>query len=248
MQQPSSQSPAAVPRWLIVLGSVVIAGHLFAVLVVALAAPSGLWWTPMGPDMASPPAFAQKVYEVTTPYYLKPLKMTHNYHFPSNRPGLPDISFEVRLKDEAGKTMATLTFPDQNANFWVRHSQALLARGLGDDQPVPPQMGEVVAAPGKSIPKLAVWELIGQSRDMTLEYKDQNLIPRNQMVNRPSDWSLVLVRSYARYLCRTHGAARAEILRHHKDAIPPGVLAMPNPPPDNAFDEVVSNFGEYQGE
>jgi hypothetical protein len=58
---------------------------------------------------------------------------------------------------------------------------------------------------------------------------------------RPSDWALVLARSYGRYLCRTHGAASAEIVRHTREPVSPAVLFGMRPPP-NAFDEYVATF------
>ena len=64
------------------LGSVVVAGHLFAVLCVALAAPSGPWPTPMGNSNAFGPQFARSVDEAVGPNYLSPIKMTYNYHSP----------------------------------------------------------------------------------------------------------------------------------------------------------------------
>src|SRR5262249_60520133 len=101
MPQPPSDSTIPVPRWLVVLGSVALAGHLFAVLIAALATPSGLWVLPDGINMTPPPPFALPIHQVTTPAYLQPLKMAHNYRFATNRPGPPGGFFEVRLKDQA---------------------------------------------------------------------------------------------------------------------------------------------------
>jgi hypothetical protein len=66
---------------------------------------------------------------------------------------------------------------------------------------------------------------------------------RGSPVFRPSEWSLVLARSYARHLCRTHGAASAEIIRHTRDPIYPVVLFEREPAAD-AFQDLVASFGE----
>src|SRR5947208_2495312 len=101
-----------VPRWLVLVGSLAIAFHLFAVATGALAAPSGPWPGMEGGEMMIlPPHLALLINEKTSNYYLNPIKMAHTYHFNSNRPGLPAVYFEVKLKDEAGAEVATLKFP-----------------------------------------------------------------------------------------------------------------------------------------
>src|SRR5262249_10513307 len=89
MSQPASTRVCALPRWLVALGSVALAGPLRAVRGLARAAPSGPWATPFDPSTAPPPQFAQLVDGLATPTYLRLLKMTHNYHFAANRPGPP---------------------------------------------------------------------------------------------------------------------------------------------------------------
>jgi hypothetical protein len=242
--QPATAPPKLPPRWICILGSTAIALHLVAILALVIAAPSGIWFTPFGPDMASPPQFAQSAYDIAVPYYLQQLKMTHNYHFTTNRVSLPAVKFEVRLKDEKGDVIDTLQFPDADANFWVRHRQSLLARGLGDDQPVPPQMGESVPAAGQQVRSVQIWKMVeGQGRSLYLDKVPEHLVPRDQMVLRPSDLSLVMANSYARYLCRKYGASSVEIVRRSQDPIPPAVLM--NEPPAGAFDELIANFGEF---
>jgi hypothetical protein len=63
-------------------------------------------------------------------------------------------------------------------------------------------------------------------------------------VFRASARSLLLARSYARYLCRLNGAAKAEVIRHTQEPIPPAVMFMNDQPPAGAFNELTSNFGE----
>jgi hypothetical protein len=236
--------PSRTPRWLIALASVAIVFHLSAVLVRALAAPSGPWPTPQGGTIAGPPPFALALYQWLPGDYLKALQMTHNYHFPTNRPGLPAVSFEVHLKDAAGKELAAVTVPDPNANVWLRHRQTLLAAALGLDEPVMPPQMEAIPAPNRAAPSVALWEMVPNTANrLELKRVPEHLIPRDRPVLKPSDVSMVFVRSYARYLCRTHGAASAQVVRHHRDPIPPDVLFGDNVPAD-AFDEVTSNFGE----
>ena len=62
----------------------------------------------------------------------------------------------------------------------------------------------------------------------------QFFIPRTRgQVERPSDWSLILAHSFSRYLCRTQGAASAEVIRRSRDPVSYNVLldskALPDP-------------------
>jgi hypothetical protein len=239
-------SSPEVPRWLVVLGSVAITGHLLAVVAGALAAPSGPWFMPPeGADLAPPPPFARTVSDVTNPNYLRPLHLAHSYRFAANRPGEAGVYFEVRLKDEAGNSVATVKVPGEGANRWVRHRQALLARGLIPDQQFMPRPGEAVAPPGQDVPTVPIWEPaepVAQPQHMRLRRMPEHLVPRDRPVSRPNEWSLLLVRSYARHLCRVHGAATAELARHTRYAIPP--LVLQEEPPPGAFDELIVHYGE----
>lgn len=231
-----------VPSWLIRLGSVITAIHFGAVVVGALAAPSGPWPSMGGANLATPPQFAFSLNEIVTPAYLRWLRLTSNYHFPSNRPARPDAYFEVILRDESGQELKKLRFPEEHVNPWVRHRQNLLARALAEDEPVAPQQGEVIAPPNQPVPTFLIWD-IEENRKLRLSETPQHLIPRDRPVFRPSDWSLLLAKSYARHLCRRHGASTAELIRHTKDPIPPAVLFMTNVRSE-FFDELISNFGE----
>jgi hypothetical protein len=232
--------PATPSRPLAAAASAAIVFHLGAVLANVLAAPSGPW--PPGGTAATPPQFAHSVNRELAPRYLEPLKLTHNYHFASNRPGRPGVWFAVRLTDESGRELKTLRFPDPAANPAVRHRQSLLALSLADDVPVVPPAGESVAAPGREVPTVLIWDVAGE-RELRLRAVPAHLVPRDRPVYRPSDWSLVLARSYVRHLCREYGAGKGELIRHTREAIPPAVLFEDNIPPD-AFGELVSYFGE----
>jgi hypothetical protein len=108
--------------------------------------------------------------------------------------------------------------------------------------PATTPQAELVAAPGQKVPMVDIWDEYEPNK-MRLKKTDQNLIPRDRLVIRPNEWAVLLVRSYTRYLCRTHGAASGEFIRYNRNGIPPGVLFMDNIPP-GAFDEITSNFGE----
>lgn len=235
-------STPPLPRSLAALASLAIVFHIGSVLTNVLAAPSGPWPGPEGREMMTPPQLANSVNRELLPRYLEPLKLTHNYHFPNNRPGRPGVWFEVRLWDEAGKGLRTLRFPDPAAVAAVRHRQSVLAMALADDQPVTPPAGEWVAAPGREAAAIPIWELDGD-RVLRLRSVPAHLVPRDRPVYRPSGWSLVLAHSYVRHLCRVHGAAKGELVRHTQEAIPPAILFEKDIPPD-AFGELISHFGE----
>src|SRR5262245_24014878 len=131
----SNPSPKPLPPLLKGAASVLILFHLTALGALALTAPSGPWPTPFGSSTALPPPFALAVNDFTYQYYLRPLQMTHNYHFQSNNPETPAVEFEIKLNDKRG-SVTTLKFPDPSASFWVRHRQNLLAMALAGDEPV----------------------------------------------------------------------------------------------------------------
>jgi hypothetical protein len=257
MSQPASGNPNVIPPWLVAVGSAVIVAHLLAVGAQVLAAPSGPWLTRFGPSPAEPPTFAQLVNDVTGPYYLWPLRLNHHYRFASNQVDQPGVEFTVRLKDKDGRVFKTLTFPDKDANFWVRHRQSLLAQALGNDQPV--QRGGPVALPGvgQKAETVRIWD--GEPGQMqasaekpfklTTKLRHELVqIPRDE-IWRPSDWSLLLARSYVRHLCREHGAASGELVRHSKVALPPAVLLPPTAPPAGMFaNEFFATFGDLPRE
>jgi hypothetical protein len=228
---------------LIVVGSVFAVAHLLAVGLFALAAQSGPWPTNFGASESPGPAFAGEIStKITYPYYLQPLRMTHNYHFGSNRPPQFAAYFEVQLKDERGMVFKTLTFPDEKANFWVRHRQSILAQGLAEDQPV--QLGSEVLGKGGEIPVIEIWEM-GEGQTLHLVKKQKNLVPRDRPVVRPSEWSKLLAQSYMRHLCKEYQADSAELIRHSRELVMPMDMFVPRP---DALNELKSNFGEYRRE
>jgi hypothetical protein len=245
MPQPASNAVSAVPRLVILIGSVAVVFHFLAVISNVLAAPSGPWVTPGDPfgEMAMPPRFALGLGEVLAPNYLKPIKMVQNYHFLSNQTKLPEVYFEAKLSNETNQEIATQKLPDEHANFWVRHRYSLLARGLGGDMPFQPMEGEAVGAPGQSVPDATVWSWEGKIK--TIESLPQHLVPRNRDVLRPSELARVLAKSYARYLSSSTGAVSVEVIRYSRYPIPHNVLFMGKPPPD-MLEPVVASFGKEQ--
>jgi hypothetical protein len=251
MPQPPPDSRIAPPRWLIVAGSVAIAVHLFALGALVLAAPSGPWWVPppVGVSDALPPTFAKAVEEITTLNYLRHVKLTHNYHFNSNRTAIPGVELEAHLKFKDG-SVKTLKFPDKDANPWVRHRQSLLVRALADDRPVmlDPTKGVALVREGAKKRTIQYWEIAppeGKYQSLRLKTEAEDRVPRNREVARPSEWSLLLAQSYARYLCRGYGAESAELIRYTQEVIHPVVLFGERAPQQEAFPVLKANFGEF---
>jgi hypothetical protein len=248
---PASSNSINASRWLLLAASVIIALHLGAVVVGALAAPSGPWPSiEGGMEMGPPPWFADWLGRLARPY-LKAAGLTHSYRFPTNRPALPALSLEIELKDRQGNALKdqqgaelVISIPDKGANPWVRHRQELLARWVGNDMGVTPPMSVAIAAPGQQVPEVSYWDMT-QAGELTLVSQPQHLVPRDRPVMGPSPVSLLLVRSYVRHLCHIHGAAKADVLRYHREPIPPMVLMTEADVPAEAFDPIPSHFGEF---
>jgi hypothetical protein len=259
MRQDPSGPGGLPPRWVVLAGSLAILYHLLAVVVPILDTPSGPWAGPMGRTAAEPPQFAQSLRGLTA-LHGRYLRLAHSYHFVTNRPGdVPAVRFEVRLKDAEGNSLGTLQFPDPQANPWVRHRQQLLATALAPDLPVEPPAGELLAAPGQKVPTVGIWALPDERKtppagspwaapadpsiQLWLQPVAQHLVPRTRPVMRPPEWSVLLARSYARYLCRAKGAASAEIVRRTQEPLSPQVLSDGGPAGPFSQD-LVASFGE----
>jgi hypothetical protein len=244
MSRINAEGTDGLPRRIELVGSALILLHLGAIVVAALASPSGPWPTNFGPSMALEPQFARSINEPAAKYYLRPLHLAGNYHFASNRNDLPPVKFEVKLRDRDGSVLQTLHFPEPSANFWVRQRQKMLALGLGDDLPVQPPRGEAIPAPGQKVRTVAIWDSVDKDSMLTLREVPEHLVPRDRQVYRPHEWALLLARAYSRYLCREYGAASAEVIRHSREPITPAILFAREPSPD-AFDELVCSFGQH---
>lgn len=242
-----ANAPRPLPKPFIIIGSLFAVGHLLAIGMLALAAESGPWPTNFGfASKSIGPKFATGISDnITKPYYLMPLRMTHDYHFKSNMAVPFAAYFEVILKNERGDVIKKLTFPDEKANFWVRHRQSLLAQGLAQDQPLPPmQATEMIAAPGKEAPKVEYWKQVDPNT-LRLESAESRLVPRNQPLEMPTEWSKLLAQSYMRHMCSEHDAASVELVRHTREKVLPDYMFVNRP---DAFKELTSHFGEYHRE
>lgn len=240
------------PVWLQIVGSGIAVGHLLLIGLYALAGQSGPWWYDIGPNDFGPPSgasnspgpqFATSVSaNFTMPYYLQPLRMTHNYHFQSDRRPDYAVYFEVRLKNELGDVVKTLKFPDEKAVFWVRHRQEILAQNLTPPEIARgPRGNEKLAAKGQELPKVEIWV---QEDNLSMRLKpveetdDRLRAPHEE----PSPWTRVLVKSYLRHLCRQHQAHSAELIRSSRRTVLPSDLFAPRPA--DTFKELKSYFGE----
>lgn len=232
-----------LPRWALLAGSAFLVYHLSAVLLNALAAPSGPWPAMEGADMAMPPQGIALAHDRATLPYLRAIKQTHNFHFRSNRVGNPDAYLEFRLQEKDGSFGKTLRFPDPKAPYPIRQRQAALTRWVTDDQPVQPPE-EKVAAPGTKVPEITIWEPVQNERRLNFakipahEVRDYM---RNGPLFRPSPWSLVVLRSMTRHLCKAYDADAAEVVRYSREPIPPTVLNERETPPE--MEVLQSNYG-----
>ena len=243
MGEPNAGS-GGLHSWQIAVGSVAIGIHLLAVVTTILAVPSGPWPLADGSGMSTPPQFAYSLNQLVPDSYLRGIGMAHHYRQVSNDPALVGVTIELRLEAADGSSLGTLPLPDQRNNWWVRHRQALLARALADDVPVFPPGGEMVAAPGQALPSSLIWEL-SSGGGLELRNVPEHLIPRERPVFRPSEKSLLLARSIARYVCRAYGVARVEVVRRTQEPIAPAVMFLPSTPTDEATGELVSSFGKF---
>ncbi len=238
MPSAPSASASALPRWLIAAASAAIVFHLAAVVIPILDTPSGPWATPMGRMPGDAPAFAHEAAGLAN-LHSDYFRVAHSYSFVTNRPAdIPGVRFEAVLRDKDGNVTQTLQFPDPDANPWVRHRQELLATLLAPDLPAEKPASDIIAPPGEKPAMVDIWALPGEDftasagppsappdrkQPLHLEHVPQHRL-RYRDYWRPTELSVVLARSYARYLCRTNGAASAEIVRHTREPVAPDVL------------------------
>jgi hypothetical protein len=243
---PAAPDTRPLPTWLVWAGSAAIVFHLFALVIVALAAPSGPWPSPFGPSPQEPPAFAQEISRLSTRHYLRPLQLSSNYHFESNKTEYDSVYFEAQLRDANNNLIQTLRIPDEQANIWVRNKQIALAQSLGVDEPVQPPRGEIITPPGQEMPKVKIWDVPEGGGPLKLQEIPVIRIPREREVYRPSDLSLQLARSYSRHLCKQMNAASVELIRHSRRPVFPAFIMREEGAPPDAFEEMICSFGEYR--
>jgi hypothetical protein len=244
-----TQPTRPLPGWLMSVCSAAAVVHLSLIGVYALSAGSGPWPVPppfngfSTESMVPGPSFASGISEsFTIPYYLKPLRMTHNYHFQSNRPAQVAVYFEAYLKDEAGK-VTVLKFPDEKAPWWVRHRQQLLAQNLAQDSRRPP----VGTQPVGKLAKYEIWDQVGPFKMELKTVTDLDLDPKRPY-DQPTAWSKTVSQSYARYLMREHNAVSVELVRCTRPTVVPMMLYMPEKEIKDYFTEMKAHYGEYRRE
>ena len=243
-----------LPRWVILLGSGIIAFHFFAIGAYVLSAPSGPWpVVPFGSSPALAPFFLKDPTRPPNDYnvrenYLRLLHMDHDYHFQANHTDLSAVVFEARLLDKDKKEITTLTFPQKKVNFWVRHRQALLAQGLGEDRPVEGSRGNPIAAPGQRSREVEIWEPLKINSPHFVLKKKAN-ITSSEELSGPSARALLLAKAYVRYLGRTQKAAYVELIRRSRNPVLPDMVFTHKQLRDQGKDpiydltEMNANFG-----
>src|SRR5262249_45025265 len=127
----------------------------------------------------------------------------------------------------------TVQLPDEDANFWVRHRQQMVAANLGGDLEVPqPAPGEQIERPGARPALLAIWDRspddpMWHLQDVSqLRLRDKFREPGRNRVLQPSRWAQTIAASLGRYYCRTYGAHSAEVIRIHRNPLPPDLLRL----------------------
>jgi hypothetical protein len=193
--------------------------------------------------------------QVTVPYYLHPLRLSNNYHFATNRPRNSSAYFEIILKDVAGDEK-TLKYPDDKANFWVRHRQEMLFQGFEEPQMMEPLSAIQIEGEGQQAEMIEYWFHDPMNNRLDLKRELKRVAPRNVPLPTPSDWTKLRVQAYMRYLCQKHNAVSAKLVRHSKEVDPialmPSLVLTARPNQEPAWDRIIvkleTRFGEYSRE
>ena len=238
-----ANEPVWPPMWAMVLGSLAIGIHLLLAFIMTLNVPSGPWPTPQGGSTAEAPPFALTIGRNLAMPYQTAIRSNSTFRFSSIRQEQLDISFEAKLKDDKGTITGKIIFPDPGAPASIQYRQKLLAQQLGNDEPLPPQQGVILAPEGKQLPTLHWWQQDGD-RQYVLKQENANAVPRNQQFMQPSVSQLIVVKSFSRFLARHHAAAKVEINRIWYDPIMPMVLITDTPPTSDDLRRYSSSYGE----
>lgn len=236
--------PSWPPTWMMALGSVAIAIHLLLAFILTLNEPSGPWPVQGAGMPADAPRFASGIgNHWLTNLYHNTVRCSHSFHFSSNRQEHQEITFEGLLKDDKGTVVRKVTIPDPEAPSSIQIRQRLLAQQLGNDEPLPPQQGVVIAAPGQELKPIRWWHQDADRR-YVLKVDNPNAVPRNQNFMHPTDGQLLIARSFARFLSRQNGGGKVELNRYWFDPVLP--MALFNDPPPSADDlrRYSSSYGE----
>lgn len=249
---PKGFQPArSLPPKIKILATAVIGFHLLALGVAALAAGSRPWpVTSLGQSHALPPQFAFMLSQVTTQYYLEPLCLANDYHFASNQTMNPTITLEARLFDKNGNREKTLKFPDPEANTWVQNQQRMMTQILGPDPPFQPDpgLGVFIQPPGRKPQRITFWLMEGP-RTVGLYQADRHVMRRiGPSLQVPSEGTLILVRSYYRFLKKQYPeAAKIELVRCSRDPVMPHLMfTSPRFPDKLIVDDAVPSLQFWQ--
>jgi len=239
--------PALPPAWVVVLGSVLVLVHLFCALASALNTFSGPW-AMLGGNAGSEalaPQFAISSWSGLAEYYQRYVKVTSPFRFSSLRQEMLEINAEAVLKDEAGKVIDKVKLPDPEASSAMQYRQRLLAQQLGNDIPLPPQQGVVIAPEGQKLPTIRYWVNETDHR-LVLKEDNPNAVPRNQSFMQPSTWQYIVAKSYVRYLNRQQPKAKVELVRSWYDPVNPIVLIEQEAVPAEMLRGFTSSYGELR--
>lgn len=236
------------PGWVMVIGSLLIIFHLFCALHTSLFTSSGPWPTPNGNMQALPPQFAISIGRFSVnginllEQYQRLLRIYSSFRFSSIRQETLEISFEGIFRDAAGNVISKKSFPDPEAPSSIRYRQIQLAQQLGNDEPLPPPQGVVIAAPGKTLENVRWWHPDGDNR-MVLKSDNPNAVPRNQNFMTPSASQYLIAKSFARFLGRQYEQPKVELVRYWYEPVLPMVLVEDEAPTADVLRRFQSSYG-----
>lgn len=241
---PKEISQKLPPTWAMILGSVAILCHFICALISALNSNSGPWPLPNNiVSMADPPQFAFTAGEMVSGYYQRILKNTSAFRFTSIKQEVNEIMFDAVIRDANGVVVAKRSIPDPEAPEAIRYRQRLLAQQLGNDIPLPPPEGVIIAPAGQKLPTLRWWQP-ENDRNFILRQDNPNAVPRNQEFRQPNPWQFIVAKSYARYLSRQYANSKIELRRYWYDPVFPMVLIENTPPTADILRRFQSSYGE----
>lgn len=239
-----TNSPPLPSAWIMVIGSALILFHLFCALITTLFMSSGPWPIPGGGSAEwLAPEFAITAGTTIAEPYQRVFKNTHAFRFPSIKQEGLEITMEVVLRDATGTVTSKHSFPAPEAPASVRYRQLVLAQQLGNDMPLPPQTGVIIAPAGEKLPTVRWWHQEADRR-MVLKEADPNTVPRNQSFMTPSPFQYIVAKSFARFLGRQHPGQKVEIIRAWHEPILPMVLLDRDPPTSDILRQFQSSYGE----
>ena len=234
--------------------SLLVAVHFGAIAVNILADVSGPWPNLFGPGrgLGAPPPFIGDGLTQAARDYVDLVRLGENGRFPSNRWYDLQVQLDAVLFNEKGEEIAKRTLPDPNATPWIRAREQLLAQALANDLERPNPGNEAIPPAGQEPVKVPVWRLAKPDDTIqVLAYVPLHLLSREPGAPDwgPSDWGLLLSKSYATHLCRQTGAASVEIRRRWRYRILPSFIDEDGRPvskqeAEQTLGERISSYGK----